>query len=120
MTHTQHQHTDQELQTCIANCLKCHSVCLATITHCLEIGGRHAEVSHIRCLLDRAEICQTSANFMLRGSEMHRHTCGVCAEICARCAQDCEGIGDDAHMRACAEACRRCAESCKHMAAMAA
>ena len=66
-----------------------------------------------------AEICQTSANFMLRGPELHSRTCGVCAEICERCASDGERFGDDAHMPACAEACRRCADSCKHMAAMA-
>jgi hypothetical protein len=71
-------------------------------------------------LLDCAEICQTSANFMLRGSELHSRTCWACAEICERCARDCERLSDDAYMRACAEACRRCANSCKHMAAMAA
>jgi hypothetical protein len=120
MTQTQHQHTAREMQECIASCLNCHSVCLATITHCLEKGGRHAEMAHIRLMLDCAEICQTSANFMLRGSDMHSRTCGVCAEVCERCAQDCERLGDDTHMRACAEACRRCAASCKHMAAMAA
>jgi hypothetical protein len=119
-TQTQHHHTEQELRTCIANCLNCHSVCLATITHCLEMGGQYAEASHIRILLDCAEICQTSANFMLRGSELHSRTCGVCAEICERCARDCDRLSDDAHMRACAEACRRCADSCKHMAAMSA
>jgi hypothetical protein len=84
------------------------------------MGGRHAESAHIRLMLDCAEICQTSANFMLRGSELHSRTCGVCAEVCERCARDCEQLGDDAHMRACAEACRRCADSCKHMAALAA
>jgi hypothetical protein len=119
-TQTQHQHTDQELRACIANCLNCHSVCLATITHCLEMGGKHAEAAHIRLMLDCAEICQISANFMLRGSAMHSRTCGGCAEICERCAQDCERFGDDTYMRACAEACRRCADTCKHMAAMAA
>jgi hypothetical protein len=120
MTQTQHHHTDQEMRDCIANCLNCHSLCIATITHCLEMGGRHAEMAHIRLMIDCAEICQTSANFMLRGSAMHSRTCGVCADVCERCAQDCERFGDDTYMRACAEACRRCAHSCKHMAAMSA
>ena len=119
-TQTQHQHTAQEMRACIANCLNCHSTCMATITHCLQKGGQHAAVAHIRLMMDCAEICQISANFMLRGSDMHSRTCGVCAEICERCAQDCERLGDDAHMRACAEACRRCADSCRNMAAMAA
>jgi MinD superfamily P-loop ATPase len=87
-----------------------------TVTYCLQKGGNHAEQSHIRLLLDCAEICETSANFMLRTSELHARTCGVCAEVCERCAQDCDRMGDDAQMKACADMCRRCAESCRQMA----
>ena len=110
----------EDFQHCIQECLQCHSICLETLTHCLQKGGAHAEAAHIRLLLDCVEICQTSANFMLRGSDLHSRTCGVCAEVCERCAQDCERMGDDAQMKACAEACRRCAESCRQMARTAA
>jgi hypothetical protein len=108
------------MQQCIQECLNCHSICLATVSYCLQMGGKHAEAHHITTLLDCAEICQTSANFMLRGSHFHTRTCGVCAEVCERCAQECERFGDDAQMRSCAEACRRCADSCRRMGAMAA
>ena len=111
---------DQMMRECINECHICHDNCAETVAHCLQMGGKHAEAGHIRLLLDCAEICETSANFMLRGSELLSRTCGVCAEICERCARDCERLSDDAHMRACAEACRRCADSCKHMAAMSA
>jgi len=110
----------EPMQRCIQECLQCHRICLETVTHCLHKGGQHAEAAHIRLLLDCVEICQTSANFMLRGSELHTRTCGVCAEVCERCARSCEQIGGDEQMQACAEACRRCAESCQHMASMAA
>jgi len=80
------------------------------------MGGKHAEASHIQLLLACAEICQTSANFMLLGSDLHARTCGVCAEVCEQCATSCEQMGNDAQMQACAEACRRCAESCQRMA----
>jgi len=113
-----HHEKTAEMQRCIDDCLSCHSVCLETVTHCLEMGGRHAEPRHIRLLLDCAEICQTSANFMLRGSDLHSRTCGVCAEVCVRCAEDCEQFRDDPMMMACAETCRRCAGSCQEMAAM--
>ncbi|HSH79114.1 MAG TPA: four-helix bundle copper-binding protein [Herpetosiphonaceae bacterium] len=119
MHHTSGQHTSQEMQQCIQNCTDCHRICLETVAYCLRMGGKHAEAAHIRLLLDCAEICQTSANFMIRGSDFHGRTCGVCAEVCEACAQDCEQMGDDAQMRACAEMCRRCAESCRHMATMA-
>ena len=107
---------NETLRQCIQECLNCHGICLNTITYCLEQGGRHAEGGHIRLLTDCAEICQTSANFMLRGSSLHARTCAVCAEICAQCAEDCGQFKDDAHMQRCAEACRRCAESCREMA----
>lgn len=106
----------ETLRECMEECLNCHGICLNTITYCLEQGGRHAEADHIRLLLDCAEICQTSANFMLRGSLQHTRTCAVCAEICTQCAHDCQPLQDDAQMKNCAEACRRCAESCRQMA----
>ncbi len=84
------------------------------------MGGQHAEARHITTLLDCAEICQTSANFMLRGSELHTRTCAVCADVCQRCAEESDRMGNDVQMRACAEACRHCAESCRRMGAMAA
>jgi hypothetical protein len=95
--------------------MRCHGTCVETVDHCLQKGGRHAEAHHIRVLLDCAQICATSADFMLRGSEMHGSTCGVCAEACERCAADCERLADDDMMRRCAETCRRCAESCRGM-----
>lgn len=105
----------QDMQQCIQNCSDCHSVCLHTMTYCLQQGGQHAEVAHIALMLDCAEICQTSANFMLRNSALHMRTCGVCAEVCNMCAMDCQRFANDAQMQACAEACRRCAESCREM-----
>jgi hypothetical protein len=107
----------EQLQQCIKECLNTHSACLAMVTYCLQKGGAHAEQSHIRLLLDCAEICQISENFMLRVSPFHKRTCGICAEICMQCAQDCARFGDDAQMQACADTCRRCAESCQQMAA---
>jgi hypothetical protein len=105
------------MDECIRNCTECHRVCLETVDHCLKLGGDHAGVDHIGLLLDCAELCQTSANFMIRDSVMHRRVCGVCADLCDRCAADCERMGaDDAQLKASAEVCRRCAESCRQMA----
>lgn len=115
-----HEAPSAEMQQCIQNCTECHNICVATVTHCLQMGGPRAEANHIRLLLDCAEICATSANFMLRGSDLHGRSCGVCAEVCARCAEACARFGDDPQMQACAEMCRRCAESCRRMADMAA
>jgi hypothetical protein len=119
MATTIHQHTTSEMQECIEHCTRCHAICLETVTHCLRKGGRHAEADHIRLLLDCVQICATSADFMLRGSDLHTATCRACAEVCARCAEDYERLADDDAMRRCAEECRACAESCRRMSAAA-
>jgi len=112
-----HQLSD-DMRDCITNCSDCHNICVETATHCLEMGGEHAAADHIGLLLDCAQVCATSADFMLRGSTFHPQLCGVCAAVCEQCAIDCERLagGDDVMLR-CAEACRRCAESCRKMAA---
>jgi len=107
---------DHSMQACIAACTECHAVCLETAMRCLNMGGAHAAPDHIALLLDCADICRTSADFMLRGSARHALTCGVCAEVCAACAEECGRFADD-FMQACAATCRRCAESCREMAA---
>jgi hypothetical protein len=111
------ENMDPAMLRCIDNCVDCAAICTETVMHCLEMGGEHAAPGHIRLLLDCAEICQTSANFMLRHSELHGRTCGVCAEVCERCAEDCARFTDDAVMQQCAEMCRTCAQSCREMAA---
>ncbi|HKH44546.1 MAG TPA: four-helix bundle copper-binding protein [Thermoanaerobaculia bacterium] len=108
-----------EMERCIALCQECHEVCLQTVPHCLEKGGQHAEAAHIQMLLDCAEICETSANFMIRGSELHMETCHACSEVCQRCASDCQRLGNDPKMQECADVCLRCAESCAQMAGAA-
>lgn len=107
-----------EVQECIQSCTSCHQICLQTISYCLEKGSEHASPAHIRMLEDCAEICSVSANFMMRGSDLHPTICGVCAEACLACAASCEQLGsDDETMKACADVCRECAESCRKMAA---
>lgn len=106
-----------DMQQCIQNCSDCHRVCVETVSHCLQMGGKHASPDHITLMLDCAQICHTSADFMLRGSSRHHLTCGVCAEVCERCAEDCEKMADgDQQMLECAEICRICATSCRQMA----
>jgi hypothetical protein len=107
-----------EMRERIADCSECHNICVETITHCLETGGKNVEASHIRMVLDCAQICVTSADFMLRGSDLHRQTRGVCADACVRCTDECERlIEDDKLTLRCSQVCRRCAESCRQMAA---
>jgi hypothetical protein len=108
-------HITSDVRACLEACQSCHEVCLETLTHCLARGGEHAEASHIRALLDCAQICATSADFMLRGSPRHGSVCDVCADACTECAASC-GKLDGAEMQRCAEECRECAAQCRVMA----
>jgi uncharacterized protein with beta-barrel porin domain len=107
------------MRSAIHTALNCHDVCTQTIQHCLEHGGKHVEKQHMTLMMDCAQICVTSADFMLRNSQFHTQVCGACADVCEACAKSCEGINDpDGAMKACAEACRRCAQECRQMAGM--
>ena len=111
----------EEMRQCIQECLSCHAICLETVQHCLRLGGKHAESRHIGTLLACAEICQSSANIMLAGSELHTASCGACAEICRECAEECRHMAKgDQTMTRCADACSKCAEMCDRMAHAAA
>jgi hypothetical protein len=111
----QSRHEDA-MQRCIARCLECYRVCVEALRHGLLHGGPQADATHVRLLLDCIDICRTSADFMLRASDLHPRTCAVCAEVCQRCSDDCARFGDDPIMQRCAEVCRECAESCRQMA----
>lgn len=109
-----------EMQDGIYTTTECAEVCLAALSHCLEMGGPHATAEHIRLLLDCNEACQLASAFMTRGSEMHAAACRLCAEVCAACAESCEVFEDDEEMEACADVCHRCADACRQMAGAAA
>ena len=115
MHHNRHNQMSGDMQKCIDDCLSCSSVCTETLHHCLMMGGKHAEVAHVTIMLDCAEICQTSANFMLRQSAAHVETCGTCAAICRACEESCRQLDGD-FMKRCADECASCAESCESMA----
>lgn len=106
----------KDMQGCMENCQECHALCLRTIQHCLALGGPHAEAAHIAALMDCAEACRSSADFMLRGSAMHGAVCGVCADACRACEVSCRKLANEGLMKECADACRACAESCEQMA----
>ena len=110
MTHT----TNPKMQACVDACNRCHQTCLhEAMNHCLESGGKHVEAEHFRLMMNCAEICQTSTNFMLGSSAFSNQICRVCAEVCDACAKSCEQIDG---MEDCARVCRECARHCREMA----
>jgi hypothetical protein len=108
------KHTHSQMDICIQNCLDCFKVCEQTLAGCFGKGNQ-VEASHLVLLKSCAEICHTSAKFMMMQSKFHMRTCEVCAEVCQACAESCEAIINDESMKKCAEVCRKCAESCSEM-----
>ena len=101
------------MQSCIDACSNCYQICLQTaMTHCLETGGKHVEPKHFRLMINCAQICQTSAELQLSGSDFVSQYCALCAEVCHACAESCAGLEG---MSQCEEACRSCEASCLAM-----
>ncbi len=107
--------TNSAMQACIQQCWTCRDTCQSTLfNYCLEQGGHHVEAAHVRLMADCIQICQTSADFMTRNSELHEAVCAACAEVCEACADSCDMM-DDQPMSDCAKVCRTCARSCREM-----
>lgn len=101
----------EQMRLCIRDCQECAARCLEALAEGLDHGSAHTEAGHIQLLLDCAAFCQLSADFMARRSAFHQRVCGLCEDVCVRCAESCERFGEDVSMRVCTEYCRRCATS---------
>ena len=106
----------EDTRRCAQACADGHQYCIETIVYCRHRGGAFAEAGSLLVLLDCAELCHTTTDFTLRGSNMCPTLWAICAESADRCALSCDGFGDDRQMRACAAAARRCAIVCREMA----
>lgn len=110
-------HMNDKMQQCIELCRDCHATCMQTIAHGLKLEGHHAAPDHIRLLMDCAQMCTTTVDYMLRESSFHDRVCRLCSDLCTQCGQNCVKVaGDDQLIKRCIEVCRQCAESCKRMA----
>jgi len=106
---------DPRSSAVVDKALDCYRHCFGmATTHCLEVGGAHAERRHLTLMLACAEICRTTAHLLLMDSEHGRHLAAECAEVCRKCAADCERFDD---MGDCVAACRACEEACAALAA---
>lgn len=83
-----------------------------------EPSSALASASLIAMLNDCAELCQATANSMLRESALHRILCRACADACERCAEECGRHSEDQRIARCSATCKKCAASCRMMADM--
>jgi hypothetical protein len=105
--------TTQSENSCIESCLHCYRTCASmAMTHCLELGGAHADPKHIRLLMTCAELCRATAHLLVLHSAQYKEVCFECSHICSVSAIECERLGD---MEECVVACRECAKCCDIM-----
>lgn len=105
----------EQMQECINQCWSCRDHCQKTLfNYCLLEGGKHVDHSHVKIMIDCIDICQLVADFMVRHSIFSNLLCKICSQICTKCAEECEKIGDE-RMKECAQICRECAKSCNDM-----
>jgi hypothetical protein len=102
------------------SCIDAFNDCMVACEHCATECLHEDDVKMMaRCIeLDRAcaIICATAARSMASGSEFAGRICGICAEICQACGNECAKHKAQ-HCQDCAKACHRCAEECRKMAA---
>jgi hypothetical protein len=103
-------------RSCIEACNACADACDHCATACLAEPDVKMMARCIALDIDCAAICRLAAGSMSRGSELAQSICGLCADVCEACGEECAKHDHMQHCRACAEACRRCAEECRRMA----
>lgn len=106
----------KKFSPCIDACYTCAAACDHCATACLSEPDPSMMADCIRSDLDCADVCRLAAAAMARGSDSMKEICALCADLCDRCATECEKHDHD-HCQECAKACRDCANECRKMAA---
>jgi len=106
-----------KMQSCIDACQKCTQACYECFSVSLNEPDLHMRKTYVSMLIECAMMCQISAATMSMSGKFSKEHCALCAEICEKCALECD-IFKNSHCQKCVEVCRICAEECKKMAAM--
>ena len=103
-------------QACIEACNACADACDRCASACLHEDAPKMMTRCIALDIDCAQLCRVAAGFIARDSEMAPALCGLCADLCDACGEEC-GKHPMQHCQECAAACRDCAAQCRAMAA---
>lgn len=102
-------------QSCIDACMRCAEACEFCATSDLKEQEVKMMASCAQINRECAAVCWTSASLMSMDSQFAKQFCGLCADICDACAQECERHNVE-HCKNCAKICRSCAAECRKMA----
>lgn len=101
----EHRELLNTLTNCAVECQHCAS-------SCLKEDNAKALAVCISLNKDCADICNLAVKFLSRESKKAISAIGMCADICAECAKECEKH-DHSHCIECAKICRQCEQSCR-------
>ena len=87
--------------------LNCFIICESCAKMCIDEGHK---VTAKLCL-DCADVCNLAIKLHSRDSEFNRKVMDLCADVCARCGEEC-AKNKAAHCQQCSEICFDCAEAC--------
>lgn len=90
-------------------------LCAAQCTHCYDACHLEKEANMELCMLndqDCSDICRVTSQLLERNSPNVDIFYKLCAQMCQRCADECDKHKHFEHCNKCADACRKCAEMC--------
>jgi hypothetical protein len=117
-THPHAPQADRDaLVQCIEQCSSCATTCTSCADSCLGEEMVQELVRCIRLDLDCADICEATGRVLTRQTsfelEVARDMLEACAGACRVCADECERHAEQhKHCRLCAEVCGRCEQAC--------
>jgi uncharacterized membrane protein len=102
---------------CIEECLDCAATCTACADDSLGEDDAQGPTRVIRLAVDCADICDTTRRIVIRQTapdiRVIRAMIEACSAACLACAEECDRhAGHHEHCRLCAEVCRRCKQAC--------
>ena len=106
---------NKENKSLIEALIACAIECERCATSCLLEEDVKMMVKCIQLDRDCADVCLLTAKLLSRDSEHGMHLLKECAEVCNKCATECEKHKHMEHCAKCAEACKKCAEQCAQL-----
>ncbi|WP_433224396.1 four-helix bundle copper-binding protein [Microtetraspora malaysiensis] len=105
-----------EMQRCIDKCMEVHSCCEQTMTHCLQRGGKHADMAMMGALMDCSDMTRICGDMMMRQSPMAMEMASLCARAADKCAEMAMSMSDgDPMMQKCANTCHEFVQMARKM-----
>lgn len=92
--------------------LKCSAFCKFCANQCLNEHNIEMLKDCIRLDNDCSDVCETTANYLIRESGFCNDLVKICEQICRQCSDECLKHEHE-HCKECAKICKECEEMCE-------